>query len=75
MLPNVRNCKLPALLMSVVLLTGCGSTSINRIPATCPEIPPPPAMSMTPVQQESYLERAQRNIETWLKTLTDSKIK
>ena len=61
-----------ALLMPMLLLQGCATP----LPASTPvQIPLPPPALMKPVPPESYLERAQRNIEAWQKALTPSAIK
>ena len=75
MLKNARTNKLAALLTLTVLLTGCASTSPGPIQPQPPQIPLPPPSLMQPVPQESYLERAQRNIEQWLRVLTASEVK
>ncbi|MEN9314244.1 MAG: hypothetical protein RIS35_637 [Pseudomonadota bacterium] len=56
----------------IASLASCAAISPVSTPAQPPQIPQPPASLMTPVPHESYLERAQRNIETWRSRLTDS---
>ena len=68
--------KKPSLLLALIapslLLTGCAATSSDSMPVQCPQIPPPLPSFSKPVPQESFLERAQRNIEAWQRELNSS---
>ena len=58
------------LLLPALLLTGCGTASINSAPAY-PRPPSPPALSQ-PIPQRSYSESAQLLIKDWQRRLTES---
>lgn len=60
------------LAMPALLLTACASSSPPCIPVSQP-LPAPPLMS-TQQPQESYSERAQRNISEWQKQLTSTSL-
>ena len=53
-----------------LLLTACATTSHVSTPVKPPQTPQLPPSLAKPAPQESYLERAQTNIEGWRKTLT-----
>lgn len=53
-----------------VLLTGCGA-SLPISAVECPVLPTLPSVA-TPTPQVSYSQNAQKNIERWQKSLTDS---
>lgn len=72
---NGSGCLLLGLLPLTALLAACATTSPDSTPVAAPRIPQPPASLMTPVEPESYLERAQQSIEAWRKRLTDSATK
>jgi hypothetical protein len=67
------------LLLGLLVLSGllgaCATKSPASTPAQPPQVPKPPATLMKPASPESYLERAQRNIETWQQKLTGSATK
>lgn len=63
------------LLLLVAPLQGCWLTFKPPTPCQCPRTPEPPSSLMQPVPQESFSERAQRDIETWLQELTRSETK
>jgi hypothetical protein len=56
----------------IASLASCATTSPASTPVQPPRIPQPPASLLQPPGCESYLERAQRNIEAWRSRLTDS---
>ena len=56
----------------IASLASCATTSPASTPVQPPRIPQPPASLMTPVEHESYLERARTDIEAWRKRLTTS---
>lgn len=58
------------LLLPLLLLIGCASNS-QVCPPVLQTLPAPPLMS-TQQPQESYSERAQRNINGWQNKLTDT---
>jgi hypothetical protein len=58
-----------------MLLVGCATTSTDSMPVQPPKIPSLPPTLAKPVPPESYLERAQRNIEQWQKELINSATK
>lgn len=66
---------LTVLFLASGLLLGCATKSTDSMPVQPPKIPSLPPALQKPVSQESYLDRAQRNIEAWRKKLTDSEIK
>lgn len=74
---RTRNSKslLLALLLPVLLLSACATPSSVSTPVQPPQIPALPPSLARPVPQESFLDRAQRNIEAWRKTLMDSETK
>lgn len=62
----------PMLLLQSLWLASCATTSPDSMPVQPPKIPEPPPLLMKPAPQESFLERAQTNIEAWRKRLMDS---
>ena len=64
-----------ALLVLSGLLGACATKSPASTPVQPPQAPKPPPSLMKPVSPESYLERAQKNIEAWQLMLTGSAIK
>lgn len=58
-----------------LLLTACASTSNDSMPVQPPQIPALPPTLAKPPLPESFLERAQQNIEQWQKALMDSATK
>lgn len=72
----------PLLLLELLLLSGlltaCATPSpvLTAVPCpTPPAVPRLPATLAKPVSLESYSETAQRRIQTWQQTLTDSATK
>lgn len=63
---------LAALLPLSWWLGGCATTLPPSTPVPPPQIPQPPAQLMTPPEPDSFLERAQKNIEAWRLRLTGS---
>jgi hypothetical protein len=64
-----------ALLLLSLSLASCATKSSDSMPVQPPQIPSLPPSLAKPPPQESYLERAQSNIEAWLKELTSSETK
>ena len=56
------------LLPLVVLLTACGAT-LPKSAASCPALPPAPAVS-EPIPSQTYSASAQRDIQIWRERLT-----
>lgn len=75
MKPRKHNSWLLASLLPTLLLAACATTSKDSMPVQPPRIPSLPPTLEKPVPQESYLERAQRNIEQWQKALINSATK
>lgn len=72
---NARSFSLPMSLMLLLLLTGCATKSPDLIPVQPPQTPALPPSLAKPVPPESFLERAQRNIEQWQKKLIEEEPK
>lgn len=58
------------LLLLLVTVTGCATSSPQSAPV-CPTLPPPPALTM-PTASPSYSANASTNIKRWRSMLTDS---
>lgn len=69
-----RKCRL-VWLLPTVLLMGCETTSQISTSVECPQVPTLPPSLAKPVPPENFLERAQRDIETWRQQLKGSPTK
>lgn len=58
-----------------LLLTACATKSPDSMPVQFPKVPPLPPTLAKPVPQESFLERARSDTQTWLKKLKSSETK
>jgi len=68
LLRNVRRVFVPTLIGLAMSLTGCATTS--SLPTEPARNPKPPQLS-EPLPSESYLQQAQKLIESWRKSVTD----
>ena len=76
---NNRSVLLLPMLVSLLSLQGCATTSNPQAAPSVvspPQIPPPPEELMQPPKQpETYLQRAQSDIQAWRKKLEPSQDK
>lgn len=63
------------MLLLAALTQGCATKSPDSMPVQPLRIPKPAPTLMKPVSPESYLERAQRNTQSWHSTLIGSETK
>lgn len=64
-----------ALLLLSALLASCATRSPDSTPVQPPLAPKLPPTLAKPVSLESFLDRAQKDIEQWRKKLTESETK
>ena len=71
--PKRARLKTSAMLTACALsLTGCGAT-LPTCPTESAVLPVRPSIS-TPLPQQSYLESAQRDIQSWRRRLKDTQL-
>ena len=73
--PKNKTSWLLLLLAPMLLLQACATKSSDLMPVQPPQTPALPPSLAKPPPPESYLERAQSDIEVWRKALTNSEAK